>query len=184
MGGHASYLAPMLSPARVSVIVNKTVECIEQRINPHYDAIVYRGQSGALIAPIVAYRLGKPCVPVRKDEEVKHMANGEIISGSHSSYQVELLADYARYLIVDDLIDSGKTCKAIIQACALNNMECMGIVCYNQGVYADWMPSVKRSLDDLYWKEPSVEGMFYPDETDIGVDVFNVGRAMEYANLC
>lgn len=74
-----------------------------------FDAIAFRGVSGAVIAPILAWELDKVLIPVRKfwDEE-----------DSHAYATVEgdgwLYADRApRVVIVDDFISSGTTINTI-----------------------------------------------------------------------
>jgi len=69
----------------------------------NFDAIAYRGQSGALIAAPVALFLKKHLILVRKEDEC-----------SHSSYSVEgCTKNYCRYIIVDDLISCGNTVQHI-----------------------------------------------------------------------
>ena len=69
-----------------------------------FDSICFRGLSGALIAPKVAHVLGKPLLAVRKGEHC------------HSNYKVEGHAIGARAILIDDLIDSGKTVAEILKA--------------------------------------------------------------------
>jgi adenine/guanine phosphoribosyltransferase-like PRPP-binding protein len=67
-----------------------------------FDAIAFSGQSGSLIAPIVAMLMGKSLIVVRK-RGVR----------SHSSYIVEGDRAAKSYLILDDLTSSGQTIEYI-----------------------------------------------------------------------
>lgn len=67
----------------------------------HFDAIAVSGYSAALVAPIIAHRMKKNLILVRKDSESRH-----------STYLVEGPVNQ-RYIIIDDIIDSGHTLKFI-----------------------------------------------------------------------
>lgn len=67
-----------------------------------FDAIAFRGMSGAMVAPVVAARLNKTLIMVRKDGD-----------GSHSPQRVEGDCEAARYIILDDLISRGDTVRTI-----------------------------------------------------------------------
>lgn len=66
-----------------------------------FDAIAFRGLSGALFAPTVALALNKTLLAVRKGEQ------------NHSCRMVE--GDYAalRYVMLDDMVSSGDTVRAM-----------------------------------------------------------------------
>lgn len=72
---------------------------------PGFEAIAFRGMSGAIIAPEIAGKLRKKVILVRKKEIRDHQ--------SHSSRMVEGWLGGMRYIIVDDLINSGNTVKTI-----------------------------------------------------------------------
>jgi hypoxanthine phosphoribosyltransferase len=69
-----------------------------------FDAIAFRGASGALIGPILAYMLGKTMIMVRKERRE-----------GHSYYLVEGEYTARTYLIVDDFISRGTTVRAIVE---------------------------------------------------------------------
>lgn len=75
-----------------------------------FDTIVFRGVSGALIAPIIAYKLGKEIAVIRKPKDP-----------SHSVLHYEGFQQCRRYIIVDDLVSSGGTVVGIMQAMKDNN---------------------------------------------------------------
>ena len=92
-----SYLEDFFKdPAR---IIAQTIDALE----PHkdkFDSIAFKGNSGSMVAPAVAVALGKAITLVRKAD------------GNHSSRNVEGLLN-CRYIIVDDLIDTGSTVRSI-----------------------------------------------------------------------
>jgi len=162
----ADYLEVVLKPPFAKIIADNTATFIEQNINrSSYDCIVFRGISGALIAPIVAYKLGKPCVPVRKGE------------GTHSAHNVERVGGYYKYIILDDLISKGDTCREILRVCSGHSMKCTGIVLYNARVYTQHRPTIP--VEETYMQPPE-ENLFFPDKfkPDLSYQVYCVGSAL------
>jgi adenine/guanine phosphoribosyltransferase-like PRPP-binding protein len=150
----------VLKPANLQVIVDTTAEFIEKKINrSSYDCIAFQGMSGALVAPCVALKLGKPCVPVRKGEY------------SHSDHNMELIAKFETYLILDDLISVGKTCRAIIRAGKKHGMRCTGIVLYNETEYATSV------CDEDYINQFVIDPMASEIKT---LDIYCVGWLTDY----
>ena len=99
-----SWLEPALNPSLRKKTVKRIIETINVLVgSDKFDAIAFRGMSGALIAPAVAAKLRKNLIMVRKTD------------GSHSGYDMEGETNVANYIIVDDLIASGATVDAIIQ---------------------------------------------------------------------
>jgi len=97
-----------------------------------FDAIAFRGVSGSLMAPILAYKLKKGLIVVRKGNE-----------STHSSYVVEGTIDnrHTKYVIVDDLILTGETIENIMSEIdkEVDNhffvdgrMKCVGVFLYAQ----------------------------------------------------
>lgn len=92
-----------------------------------FDTIAFRGMSGALVAPTLAYVLNKHLLVVRKDGET-----------THSCHRVEGNANARKVLIVDDFISSGSTVQSIIDGINKNlprpdnapPVEFVGIVGY------------------------------------------------------
>ena len=68
-----------------------------------FDALAFRGVSGAIIAPVLALELRKSIIVVRKTAEKSHMW-GQTVQGDNNA---------RRYIIVDDFIDSGATVQTI-----------------------------------------------------------------------
>ena len=89
-----------------------------------FESIAFCGVSGALIAPAIAIALNKGVIVVRKPKE-----------HSHSTYGIEgTIKGKKRYIIIDDFIDSGKTCKTIIDSIKhkkqFHTSTCVGIYTY------------------------------------------------------
>lgn len=101
----ADYLCEFLNPVTLKYKTELAVKVLNG-FGPfaklEFDAIAFSGQSGSLIAPIVAMLMGKSLIMVRK-------------SGvrSHSSYKVEGDINAKSYIIIDDLTSSGKTIEFI-----------------------------------------------------------------------
>jgi hypothetical protein len=122
------HILSSICPSRREYIIPQLVKNITNFGLSAFDAIAFRGMSGALVAPIVGYLLGKPVVLVRRGEN------------SHSKYLVEGLHEVNRYIIIDDLISSGTTINTILQMMRnrhesefLTPHECVGIFLYNSG---------------------------------------------------
>jgi adenine/guanine phosphoribosyltransferase-like PRPP-binding protein len=114
---HMSYLEKSIRTANLRITIRELAAALKGH---QFDAIAFRGMSGALVAPSLALRLNKTLLMVRKDKE------------THSYYQVE--GDWAarRYVIVDDLIDSGETVATIFEQIRgfASEAICIGIVRY------------------------------------------------------
>lgn len=101
----------------------------------NFDAIAVLGTSGLLIGPSLADKMGKELLVVRKQND-----------GAHSSRQVEggNVGVGFRYIVVDDLVASGKTIQNAVKAVdAMTGMKddftplpflpvLVGVFCYNQ----------------------------------------------------
>lgn len=83
-----------------------------------FDAIAGSGNSGLLLLGAVSYRLGVPLIAVRRGVETTH--DSRLVNGFFGGY--ERSGDDGpkpgswRYLIIDDLIDTGKTMNRIINS--------------------------------------------------------------------
>lgn len=88
-----------------------------------FDAIAFRGVSGALIAPSVAATLGKELLLVRKPNE-----------RAHTYSKVEgVKGEAQRYIILDDFISAGSTVNSILEAVREfdSGHKCVAIALYN-----------------------------------------------------
>ena len=116
------------SPDKYAALVkeaSKTVKRLQKKLN--FDAIAFRGTSGAAMAYPISVATGIPLICVRK---VKERSHGRPVEGSHK-FEVK------SYLIVDDFIESGNTIDKIIDA--INHeipwfegadVPCVGILLY------------------------------------------------------
>jgi adenine/guanine phosphoribosyltransferase-like PRPP-binding protein len=112
LGYSAYYLRPVFDPARFTELVAKIVVRVRQlKTELRFDAIAFRGNSGAAFAYPVSAATGIPLLCVRKGES------------THSSAAVEgpvadngVSAEIDTYLILDDQVSSGETMRAIIDA--------------------------------------------------------------------
>ena len=109
--------------------------------NLEFDVIVCCGLSGSLIAPDVARKLNKKLVIVRKQD------------GSHG-HDVELTfnEDVGNYVIVDDLIESGKTVDLIRKRLHWYEGKCVGIYLYNQSPIAPFIKIFKSKNENMWLK--------------------------------
>ena len=133
---HSEYLHEPLNTVKRKQIVSKLVKYLE---NKNFDAIAFRGNSGALVAIPVAHMMDKNLLLVRK-------------GGSHSSSKVEgaFPDGPANYIIIDDHIDTGKTMKTIINKIYQFNpaYKCVGIFLYANDSDDYWIPNDWNWLKD------------------------------------
>jgi orotate phosphoribosyltransferase-like protein len=107
-------------------VIKKSVSILKPKIND-FDTIVCSGISGLLIAPIVADKLKKDLVIVRKPRREESRYSHNDVEGVKPG----------RYIIVDDLISSGNTITRIIDTIQDNEKHlleghstCVGIYVY------------------------------------------------------
>lgn len=101
----SSYLETVLDPKHLQRLVDYFVPLLQEMDKVHpFDSIAFRGLSGAMLSPILAMKLDKGMVAVRKETQC------------HSAYQVEgAMYGHNRFIIVDDLVSSGGTIMEIIR---------------------------------------------------------------------
>jgi adenine/guanine phosphoribosyltransferase-like PRPP-binding protein len=94
-----------------------------------FDAIAFRGMSGALVAAPLALAIKKTLIMVRKPEDEK---------ARHSTRAVEGDRGAQSFVIVDDFVSSGTTMKTMLRAIKKFNPEavCIG--------YLGWQRCQKR----------------------------------------
>lgn len=94
---HSNYLGKAFGVSGRKTLIRDIVKVLKP-FKDEFDAIAFSGMSGALVAPIVADRLGKPFFLIRKKDESPHM-----------EHRVEGDYNAKRYIIIDDFICTGKT---------------------------------------------------------------------------
>lgn len=123
-----SWLVYSLDPTKRERFIGKIAENIE-KTKLKFDAIAFRGLSGALVAPGVASRLGVGLCAVRKMDEQRHSRNlvegfaGAKRTGFNDPDEPYRMADdpdspryVFKYVILDDLTASGTTVREIAEA--------------------------------------------------------------------
>lgn len=117
----ASWLRAAVTKDGVATIVRNASEALE---HVEFDTIVFRGMSGALIAPIVAHKMGKEIVMLRKPD-----------AATHSDFKYEGYTDVKRYVIIDDFVSSGETVAAIINRMrSIEDVKFVGLYLYYSNV--------------------------------------------------
>jgi adenine/guanine phosphoribosyltransferase-like PRPP-binding protein len=100
-----------------AAVVDATVKALKA---VDFDTIVFRGFSGAVVGPVVAYQLGKDWALVRKEGE-----------SSHSSRCIEGTVG-ARYVVIDDFMESGQTINKSVEVVAgAFESKCVGVYFYD-----------------------------------------------------
>lgn len=123
MSIQSSYLDNVFSPAQLKYTVKACVSTLH-KFKVQFEAVAFRGMSGAIVAPMVAVKMNKPLILIRKPGD-----------GSHSSYRVEGYTIPCKYIIVDDFISSGRTIEAIHQAINEKSLEpftCVAVLAYRR----------------------------------------------------
>jgi adenine/guanine phosphoribosyltransferase-like PRPP-binding protein len=116
---HSGYLRIATHQKGLREIVKR---CVEQ-LKPHakeYDSIVCTGVSGMLVGPIVAYRLHKPLVVVRKEGTPSHTS--KLVEGQLGN----------RYVFLDDFVSIGTTLRRVHKTLTDHDAEvkCVGLMLY------------------------------------------------------
>jgi len=132
-------MAQLLVSNRLRHLINKSLTVIP---NTKFDSIAFRGMSGAIVAPLVAMKLKKNLLMVRKSGIT-----------SHSGNKVEGFSKSKRYIIVDDFIESGETAAHIYYEVKdfAPKAECVGMLVVSDGkhgnkpIFLD-LPYIKRKF--------------------------------------
>jgi orotate phosphoribosyltransferase len=113
----ADHLEDILDGKSLRLRVKWTVAKLKHH---KFDAIAFRGLSGALVAPAVAMRMNKSLIAVRKAKT------------DHSPNMVEGDVTARRYVIVDDFVCSGTTIEHIVREIRKvnKNAECIGMCAF------------------------------------------------------
>lgn len=141
---HAYYLEKVIRSGNL----RQTIRLLKIALQGHeFDSIAFRGMSGALVAPPLALSLRKELIVVRKPSD---LASGS--DATHSGYLVEGCKSCKKYVIVDDLIISGRTTCSIYRAIKnfAPNAECIGAILYSNLTKEDIKQELekRRGLDD------------------------------------
>ena len=99
-----THMSPLINMDTLRVFIKRAVEVLS---GDEFDAIAFRGMSGALLATPVALAMKKTLILVRHLDDP-----------SHSEEMVEGDCTARTYVILDDFIASGDTVRAIKEAVA------------------------------------------------------------------
>lgn len=113
------YNAMFLTHYKLFEVMNESIKTLEP-IKDSFDAIAFRGMSGAIPAGILSIMLEKPLILVRKSRNDNHA--GCLVEGDSAA---------KTYIIVDDFICSGETIKAIVKGVlgfTHGQAKCVGIL--------------------------------------------------------
>ena len=149
----AAHLTTMLTPRRAKYTARQVVKMIKER-GLEFDAIACRGVSGLLIAPIVAMRLNKTLIVVRKGEK------------THSNYTVEGDHGAKSYLILDDFIDEGGTVRSITHCIFKANpsARCTGFIAYKRLSFEGSMTRFDVQMENAWWDNNADIDSYFPNE--------------------
>lgn len=116
----SSYLHHALEPAKVRPFIAAAVKLLRGK---SFEAIAFRGMSGAVVAPLLAYSMNKSLIMVRKPED-KY--------SSHATLPVEGDINAANYIIVDDCVATGRTIRTILAEVEIfaPEAQCIGVLLY------------------------------------------------------
>lgn len=113
----------------------REVLVLVRNIRHSFDAIAFRGHSGAAVAYPLSYALNIPLLCVRKPGNTKHYIR-----------ETEGHVDAGRYLIVDDFVDSGETIRKILQV--LPYGSCKGLLLYKSKF--TWRNTAEEGFRDKF----------------------------------
>lgn len=102
-----THLKEFINPREAKRIVEMSVRYLRQLEasgKVEFTTIAFRGLSGALIAPMIAMEMDKSLLAVRKVKRTGHGSNP--VEGDYNA---------GKYIIVDDFISTGETCREIMQ---------------------------------------------------------------------
>lgn len=123
---HPDWEKTIHDPCLLTDAADKIDAAIRQ-IVPDAGAIVITGYSGAIVGAVVSALSNLPIIVIRKIDEKRH-----------SQYSVQGMDFNGKYVIVDDLIDSGESIKRMISGmnnCGYSPEKCGGIFLYSFALF-------------------------------------------------
>ena len=125
----SGYLKKAFDPVLLRRIALETYLVMQQ---VEAEVVIARGLSGIVVATAMGTLFNAPFAIVRKPDESTHSTNGslEVHTDRVGSYSERIYDDY---IIVDDLISTGATMKAIAAAAKSSSTidgRCVGIALY------------------------------------------------------
>lgn len=131
-----SHLTIGLNPEQFAETLHDIVNVLRHH---DFDAIAFRGLSGALFAPTVAMKMSRTLIAVRKKATI------------HSTRIVEGDYNARRYVILDDFVSSGDTVRHIVdEICdAIPDARCIG-VCEYMYLHNNAAARQLRHIDSIF----------------------------------
>lgn len=118
----STYFGNMLCPHVRDVALNYIADTLQ---NMEFNVVAVSGYSATLAGAMIADRMGKRLVVVRKQGETSH--NGH----SHSCNILNGLVKRGdKAVFIDDTVDSGKTVKYVADVLSSVNIDLLGFVTY------------------------------------------------------
>ena len=121
--GHSGYLEQIFIPKKLASTSKRVAKkLLKLQKTLQFDAIAFRGNSGAGIAYPVSMLTGIPLICVRKGEK----SHGQKVEAAQRSIY--------RYVVLDDFISDGGTLESIIKTIRLvtdNETRCVGVALYD-----------------------------------------------------
>ncbi len=105
MYSHACWLNNSINTQNARRAIKQAVKELKEK-GVEFDTVAFSGMSGALFAPVLAHKMSKEMILVRKPQRDEMR---------HSSHDQEGYSDAERVLIVDDICSSGKTVERIME---------------------------------------------------------------------
>lgn len=116
------YMCDIFDTDAYTKVINNTRAALD-KIAKHtpFEAIAFRGMSGAALAYPLSYLMDIPLLCVRKKK-----------NSCHSIYKVEGYTGAGSYIIIDDFIETGNTVNKIIKHISKHSLATpVGIYLYN-----------------------------------------------------
>ena len=126
----APHVKSNLNHADRKVIIDRIVDRLKDSVD-EFDAIAISGYSMSLIGSTVAHLLGKNLILVRKSSDVRY-----------SKLEVEGCPNQ-RYIIIDDMMETGSTIKNVVNKIETLLFDC---VCVAVGMYYSRLTSLGREF--------------------------------------
>ena len=135
---HSTYLTRVLDFGHRYRVLERAVEAAtKMHAEYSFDAVVFTGMSGALIAPAVADALGLDLLIVRKPSDDSHHSS----ENWRAPYLDGYIQTGARLLWVDDVVSSGRTFARVQREIDAYDMVIAGILLYSADLRNSYIPS-------------------------------------------
>lgn len=147
----SSHLRKVFDP----VSLRKIAAAVEhKRKKLRADIVVARGLSGVIVATAMGTLFDTPFAIVRKSNEMSHGRSIEVVDNENSDNGCWTQKCYKDWIIVDDLVASGATVEAILDAIRSQRSTftgvCRGIVLYNEDEAEQRTNVFNGELHDIY----------------------------------